>query len=133
MLQGKHIVLGVCGGIAAYKAADLTSKLQQAGALVDVVLTERAAEFVRPLTFSALSHRPVNADLWEPTGEAAARHIELGTSADLLLIAPATANSIARLAHRLADDMRSAVPLASPAPLLFSSPLAHHITERPLT
>ncbi len=133
MLQGKHIVLGVCGGIAAYKAADLTSKLQQAGALVDVVLTERAAEFVRPLTFSALSHRPVNADLWEPTGEAAARHIELGTSADLLLIAPATANSIARLAHGLADDMLSAVALASPAPLLLAPAMEHHMYEHPAT
>ncbi|HKS70579.1 MAG TPA: flavoprotein, partial [Ktedonobacterales bacterium] len=93
MLRGKRIVLGVCGGIAAYKAADLTSKLQQAGALVDVILTERAAEFVRPLTFASLSHRPVYESLWEPTGEAAARHIELGTSADLLLVAPATANT----------------------------------------
>ena len=133
MLQGKHIVLGVCGGIAAYKAADLTSKLQQAGALVDVVLTERAAEFVRPLTFSALSHRPVYADLWEPTGEAAARHIELGTGADLLLIAPATANSIARLAHGLADDMISAVVLASPAPLLLAPAMEHHMYEHPAT
>lgn len=133
MLQGKRIVLGVCGGIAAYKAADLTSKLQQAGALVDVVLTERAAEFVRPLTFSALSHRPVYADLWEPTGEAAARHIELGASADLLLIAPATANSIARLAHGLADDMLSAVALASPAPLLLAPAMEHHMYEHPAT
>jgi len=133
MLQGKHIVLGVCGGIAAYKAADLTSKLQQAGALVDVVLTERAAEFVRPLIFSALSHRPVYADLWEPTGEAAARHIELGTGADLLLIAPATANSIARLAHGLADDMLSAVALASPAPLLLAPAMEHHMYEHPAT
>jgi phosphopantothenoylcysteine decarboxylase / phosphopantothenate---cysteine ligase len=133
MLQGKHIVFGVCGGIAAYKAADLTSKLQQAGALVDVVLTERAAEFVRPLTFSALSHRPVYADLWEPTGEAAARHIELGTSADLLLIAPATANSIAHLAHGLADDMLSAVALASPAPLLLAPAMEHHMYEHPAT
>src|SRR5258706_1812531 len=133
MLQGKHIVLGVCGGIAAYKAADLTSKLQQAGALVDVVLTERAAEFVRPLTFSALSHRPVYADLWEPTGEAAARHIELGTSTDLLLIAPATANTIARLAHGLADDMLSAVALACPAPLLLAPAMEHHMYQHPAT
>jgi len=71
-MQGKRIVLGVCGGIAAYKAADLTSKLQQAGALVDVVLTEHAIEFIQPLTFSSLSHRSVHTNLWEPTGEAAA-------------------------------------------------------------
>ena len=68
MLLGKRIVLGVCGGIAAYKAADLVSKLTQAGAQVDVILTERATQFVTPLTFSALSQRPVYADLWEPTG-----------------------------------------------------------------
>ena len=92
-MRDRHIVVGICGGIAAYKVADLVSKLQQAGALVDVILTEHAADFVRPLTFSTLSHRPVYTDLWEPTGEAAARHIELGQRADLLLVAPATANT----------------------------------------
>src|SRR5262245_36014598 len=109
MLANRRIVLGVSGGIAAYKAADLVSKLQQAGALLDVILTEHAREFVRPLTFSTLSHRPVYVDLWEPTGEAAARHIELGQAAELLVVAPATANTLARLAHGLADDMLSAV------------------------
>jgi phosphopantothenoylcysteine decarboxylase/phosphopantothenate--cysteine ligase len=133
MLRGKRIVLGVCGGIAAYKAADLTSKLQQAGALVDVILTERAGEFVRPLTFSSLSHRRVYASLWEPTGEAAARHIELGTSADLLLVAPATANTIARLAHGLADDMLSAVALACPAPLVLAPAMESHMYLHPAT
>ncbi len=91
MLRNRRIVLGVCGGIAAYKAADVVSKLQQAGALVDVILTQHAAEFVRPLTFSTLSHRPVYDDLWEPTGQAAARHIELAEAAQALLVAPATA------------------------------------------
>ena len=133
MLQGKRIVLGVCGGIAAYKAADLTSKLQQAGALVDVILTERAGEFVRPLTFSSLSHRPVYESLWEPTGEAAARHIELGTAADLLLIAPATANTIAKLAHGLADDMLTAVALACPAPLMLAPAMESHMYRHPAT
>ncbi len=133
MLRGKRIVFGVTGGIAAYKAADIVSKLQQAGALVDVVLTARATEFVRPLTFSALSHRPVYGDLWEPSGEAAARHIELGTSADLLVVAPATANTIARLAHGLADDMLTAVALASRAPLLLAPAMEHHMYEHPAT
>lgn len=133
MLAGKRIVLGVSGGIAAYKAADLTSKLQQAGALVDVILTARAGEFVRPLTFSTLSHRPVYESLWEPTGEAAARHIELGTGADLLLIAPATANTIAKLAHGLADDMLSAVALACPAPLLLVPAMESHMYQHPAT
>lgn len=131
MFTGRRVVVGVCGGIAAYKAADLVSKLQQAGAIVDVILTERAGAFVRPLTFSTLSHRPVYADLWEPTGEAAARHIELGRSAELLLIAPATANTLARLAHGLADDMLSAVALASTAPLLLVPAMEHHMYNHP--
>lgn len=126
-MQGKHIVLGVCGGIAAYKAADLTSKLQQAGALVDVVLTEHAKSFVQSLTFSSLSHRPVYSDLWEPTGEAAAQHIALGQRADLLVIAPATANTVARLAHGMADDMLTTVALATTAPLLIVPAMEHHM------
>lgn len=133
MLNGKRIVLGVCGGIAAYKAADLVSKLTQASAFVDVILTERAREFVSPLTFSSLSQRPVYSDLWEPTGEAAARHIELGRSADLLVIAPATANTLARLAHGLADDMLGAVALASSAPLLLVPAMESHMYEHPAT
>jgi phosphopantothenoylcysteine decarboxylase/phosphopantothenate--cysteine ligase len=126
-MQGKHIVLGVCGGIAAYKAANLTSKLQQAGALVDVVLTAHATEFVQPLTFSSLSHRPVYTNLWEPSGEAAAQHIALGQQADLLVIAPATANTIARLAHGLADDMLTTVALATTAPMLIVPAMEHHM------
>lgn len=132
-MQGKHIVLGICGGIAAYKAADLTSKLQQAGALVDVVLTEHAAAFVQPLTFSSLSHRPVYTNLWEPTGEAAAQHIALGQQADLLVIAPATANTIARLAHGLADDMLTTIALATTAPLLIVPAMEHHMYYHPAT
>ena len=133
MLRDRRIVFGVSGGIAAYKAADVVSKLQQAGALVDVILTEHAAEFVRPLTFSTLSHRPVYTDLWEPTGEAAARHIELGRQAELLLIAPATANTIAHLAHGFADDMLSAVALATLAPLLLVPAMEHHMFHHPAT
>lgn len=133
MMQGKHIVLGVCGGIAAYKAADLTSKLQQAGAMVDVVLTEHATAFVQPLTFSSLSHRPVYTNLWEPSGEAAAQHIALGQQADLLVIAPATANTIARLAHGLADDMLTTVALATIAPLLIVPAMEHHMYYHPAT
>lgn len=132
-MQDKRIVLGVCGGIAAYKAADLTSKLQQAGALVDVVLTEHATAFVLPLTFSSLSHRPVYTNLWEATGEAAAQHIALGQQADLLVIAPATANTIARLAHGMADDMLTTVALATTAPLLIVPAMEHHMYYHPAT
>jgi phosphopantothenoylcysteine decarboxylase/phosphopantothenate--cysteine ligase len=133
MIRDKRIVFGVCGGIAAYKAADVISKLQQAGALVDVILTAHASKFVSALTFSALSQRPVYDDLWEPTGEAAARHIELGHGADLLVIAPATANTIARLAHGLADDMLSTVALSSHAPLLLVPAMESHMYEHPAT
>ncbi|MBF6590596.1 MAG: bifunctional phosphopantothenoylcysteine decarboxylase/phosphopantothenate--cysteine ligase CoaBC [Ktedonobacterales bacterium] len=133
MLQGKRIAFGVCGGIAAYKAADVVSKLQQAGALVDVILTEHAEAFVTALTFSTLSHRPVYTTLWEPTGDAAARHIELGARADLLVIAPATAHTLARLAHGLADDMLTTLALACPAPLLLVPAMEHHMYQHPAT
>ncbi|MBA3823614.1 MAG: bifunctional phosphopantothenoylcysteine decarboxylase/phosphopantothenate--cysteine ligase CoaBC [Ktedonobacterales bacterium] len=133
ILSGARIIVGVAGGIAAYKAADLVSKLTQAGALVDVVMTERAREFVAPLTFSALSQRPVWADLWEPTGAAAARHIDLGRAAQLILVAPATANVIARLAHGMADDMLTAIALASSAPLVIAPAMETHMLAHPAT
>jgi phosphopantothenoylcysteine decarboxylase / phosphopantothenate---cysteine ligase len=133
ILRGARVIVGVSGGIAAYKAADLVSKLTQAGALVDVVMTERAREFVAPLTFSALSQRPVWADLWEPSGEAAARHIELGRTAQLILVAPATANVIARLAHGMADDLLTTIALASTAPLVIAPAMESHMLAHPAT
>ncbi len=133
MLEGKRIVVGVCGGVAAYKVADLVSKLRQAGADVDVILTEHAERFVSALTFSALSQRPVYGDLWEPTGEAAARHITLGREANLLLIAPATANTIAKLAHGIADDLLTTVALATTAPLLLAPTMETHMYQHPST
>ena len=133
MLRNRRIVMGVCGGIAAYKAADVVSKLQQAGALVDVILTRHAVEFVRPLTFSTLSHRPVHEDLWEPTGRSAAVHIELAEAAEVLLVAPATADTIARLAHGFANDMLGAVALATQAPLVVVPAMEHHMYEHPAT
>ncbi len=133
MLAGKRIVVGVCGGIAAYKVADLVSKLRQAGADVDVILTEHAERFVSALTFSALSQRPVYGDLWEPTGEAAARHIALGREADLLLVAPATANTIARLGQGMADDLLTTVALATTAPLLLAPAMESHMYQHAAT
>lgn len=133
MLAGKRIVIGICGGVAAYKVADLVSKLRQAGADVDVILTEHAERFVSALTFSALSQRPVYSDLWEATGEAAARHIALGREADLLLIAPATANTVARLAHGMADDLLTTVALATSAPLLLAPAMETHMWQHPAT
>jgi phosphopantothenoylcysteine decarboxylase / phosphopantothenate---cysteine ligase len=127
VLRNKRILVGICGGIASYKAVELVSRLQQAGALVDVIMSEHAEEFVRPLTFSTLSHRPVFSDLWEPSGKAAETHIELGEEADVLAIVPATANTIAKLAHGIADNMLTAVALATKAPLLLAPAMHHHM------
>jgi len=117
-LKGKHVVLGVCGSIASYKAADLTSKLVQAGALVDVVLTESAQKFVTPFTFRSLTGRPVYTDMFEPATDTGEEHVSLARRADLIIVAPATATTLARLAHGLADDMLSLTVLATKAPVL---------------
>lgn len=105
ILNDKRIVLGVTGGIAAYKAADLASKLVQAGARVDVIMTRSATEFVGPITFEALTKRRVHTGVFEGWSEAEKGHISLAEEADAIVVAPATANSIARLALGLADDM----------------------------
>jgi phosphopantothenoylcysteine decarboxylase/phosphopantothenate--cysteine ligase len=120
VLLNKRILVGICSGIACYKAVELVSRLQQAGALVDVIMSERADEFVRPLTFSTLSHRPVYSDLWEPSGRAAETHIALAEEADILVVVPATANTLAKLANGIADNMLTAVALATKAPLLLA-------------
>src|SRR6202023_386843 len=99
MLLNRHIVVGICGGIASYKAVDLVSQLQQAGALVDVIMTEHAEEFIRPLTFAPMSHRPFYSTLWEPSGQAAEIHIALAEEAELLAVVQATANTIAKPAQ----------------------------------
>lgn len=127
MLLNRHIIVGICGGIASYKAVELVSRLQQAGAVVDVIMSERAEEFIRPLTFSTMSHRPVYSDLWEPSGRAAETHIALAEDAELLAVVPATANTIAKLAHGLADNMLTAVALATKAPLLLAPAMHQHM------
>jgi len=133
VLLNKRILVGICGGIACYKAVELVSQLQQAGALVDVIMSEHAEEFVRPLTFSTMSHRPVYSDLWEPSGRAAETHIALGERAELLVIVPATANTIAKLAHGIADNMLTAVALATQAPLLLAPAMHHNMYTHPAT
>jgi phosphopantothenoylcysteine decarboxylase/phosphopantothenate--cysteine ligase len=116
-LDGKRIVLGVSGGIAAYKSPDLVRRLREQGAEVQVVMTAGAGQFVTPLTFQAVSGRPVRADLWDVAAEAAMGHIELARWADLVLIAPATADLIARLAAGMADDLLTTICLATEAPV----------------
>jgi phosphopantothenoylcysteine decarboxylase/phosphopantothenate--cysteine ligase len=116
-LANKQILLGITGSIAAYKACELVRLLREAGAEVRVIMTRAATEFVSPLTFQALSQNPVHRDLLDETAEAAMGHIELARWADALIIAPASANSIARLAQGRADDLLSAVCLATAAPI----------------
>lgn len=116
-MQGKRILLGVTGGIAAYKSADLVRRLLERGAQVQVVMTASACEFVSPLTFQAVSGRPVRTDLWDPTAEAAMGHIELARWAELVLIAPASASFLARFASGQASDLLSTLCLATEAPI----------------
>jgi phosphopantothenoylcysteine decarboxylase/phosphopantothenate--cysteine ligase len=116
-MQGKRILLGVTGGIAAYKSPDLVRRLRERGAEVQVVMTASAQEFVTPLTFQAVSGRAVRANLWDPAAEAAMGHIELARWAELVLIAPASAGFIARLAAGQADDLLTTLCLATEAPI----------------
>lgn len=118
MWAGRRVVLGVSGGIACYKSCILARRLAEAGARVDVILTQAATEFVRPLTFEALSGRPVLTSLWSPDGALA--HVRLGHDADLVIVAPATANLIARMAQGLADDFLGSLLLAATAPVLLA-------------
>jgi len=133
VLLNKRILVGISGGIASYKAVELVSRLQQAGALVDVIMSERADEFVRPLTFSSLSHRAVYSDLWEPSGRAAETHIALAEEAEILVVVPATANTIAKLAHGVADNMLTAVALATKAPVLLAPAMHQNMYTHPAT
>ena len=129
----KHIVLGVTGSIAAYKAADLASKLTQQGALVDVVLTAAAEKFVTPLTFQSVTGRRAftDADLWG--GEAHVLHVGMGHSADLLVIAPCTANTIAKLAHGMADNLLAVTALAAACPVLIAPAMDGGMYSHPAT
>src|SRR5688572_7581123 len=116
-LAGRRLILGVTGGIAAYKAADLARRLVEAGAQVQVVMTAGAQRFITPITFQALTGRPVRGALWDEAAEAAMGHIELARWPDAIVIAPASADFIARLAHGLADDLLATLCLATDRPL----------------
>lgn len=131
LLDGKRIVLGVTGSIACYKAVDLASKLTQAGALVDVILTEGAQQFVTPLTFRSVTGRPSFTDMW--SREEHVQHVGLGESADLLVIAPATAHTLAKMAHGLADNLLTVTALAARCPILVAPAMDGGMYEHPAT
>ena len=132
-LEGLNILVGVSGGIAAYKSADLVRRLRDAGAAVRVVMTAGALEFVRPLTFQAVSGEPVHTSLLDPDAEAAMGHIELARWADRVLIAPASADLIARLALGSADDLLTTLCLATEAPLAVAPAMNRVMWDHPAT
>jgi phosphopantothenoylcysteine decarboxylase/phosphopantothenate--cysteine ligase len=133
IVSGKHIVLGVSGGIAAYKVAELARRLALDGAIVDVIMTEAARRFVGEATFQALTGRPVLADMWALPEDGVVGHVALGRHADLVVIAPATANTLARMAAGLSDDLLTTTVLASTTPILCVPAMNTHMYENPAT
>jgi len=133
MLANKTIVLGITGGIAAYKAADIASKLTQAGARVDVVMTQSATRFIAPLTLRSLTGRPVVTSMWELDSEFSIEHVALAEAADIVAIVPATANIIAKLAAGISDDMLTCTVLATKAPVVVAPAMNVNMLENPVT
>ena len=131
MWAGRHVLVGVSGGIASYKSCHLVRRLVEGGAKVDVVLTEGAAEFVRPLTFEALSGRPVLTSLWTPG--TALDHVRIAQAAELAIVAPATAHLIARVAQGLGDDLLTTLLLARTGPVLFAPAMNDAMYAHPAT
>src|SRR5262245_27760388 len=132
-LAGKTVVLGVTGGISAYKAAELCRLLRKEDAQVRVVMTKAACEFITPLTLQTLSGNPVARELFDPGQEAQIGHIRLADEADVVVVAPATADAIARFAGGLADDLLAAVLLATKAPVVLAPAMNVNMWENPLT
>ncbi|MCX7035055.1 MAG: bifunctional phosphopantothenoylcysteine decarboxylase/phosphopantothenate--cysteine ligase CoaBC [Proteobacteria bacterium] len=132
-MNGKRIVLGVTGGIAAYKSPDLVRRLVERGAQVQVVMTSGAREFVTPLTFQAVSGREVRSELWDSAAEAAMSHIELARWADLVLVAPATADFLAQLSHGLAGSLLGTLCLATAAPVAVAPAMNQQMWANPAT
>lgn len=133
LLSGKRILLGICGGIAAYKTPDLVRKLRAHGADVKVVTTANAERFVTTASLQAVAGSPIRNDLWDPAAEAAMGHIELARWADAVLIAPVSANYLAKLAHGLADDLLSTLCLATTAPLFLAPAMNVRMWQHPAT
>ncbi len=133
MLTNKTVVLGITGGIAAYKAVDLASKLTQAGAKVEVVMTEAATEFVTPLTFRSITGRPVVTKMFELASEFSIEHVALADAADVVVIAPATANIIAKLTTGIADDMLTCTALATTAPVIIAPSMHNNMFQNSVT
>lgn len=132
-LKGREVLVGVCGGIAAYKVCDLVSKLVQRGAGVTVVMTPEAKKFVGDVTFEALSGRKVLSDPWNLADSSDPQHISLTERADLYVIAPATANTLAKIAHGLCDDLVSLLANASACPVVIAPAMNNRMWANPIT
>ena len=132
-LHGKTVALGVTGSIACYKAVDLASKLVQAGANVDVIMTREATNFVAPLTFGSITHRPVVSDMFEPQSELGMDHVAVAQRADVVIVAPVTANTLAKIAWGLSDDALTTTLLATQAPVILAPAMDAHMFENPAT
>ncbi|MDD4874595.1 MAG: bifunctional phosphopantothenoylcysteine decarboxylase/phosphopantothenate--cysteine ligase CoaBC, partial [Dehalococcoidales bacterium] len=133
ILNNRTILLGITGGISAYKSPDIASKLRQSGANVDVVMTESATKFITPLTLQSVTGRQVYTDMWAPVTDFKIDHISLAESADLIVIAPATANIIAHLASGMADDLLTCTVLATKAPVILSPAMNDNMFNNPIT
>ncbi|MGZ0656251.1 flavoprotein [Coraliomargarita sp. W4R53] len=132
-LKGRTILLGITGSIAAFKAADITSRLTEAGANVFPIMTAGACNFIQPLTLQTLSRNPVASDLWNEGAGWQPGHIELADRADLLLVAPATAHCIAQFAQGLAPDLLTSIHLATPAPVMIAPAMNGKMLAHPAT
>ena len=132
-VQGRFVVLAVSGSIAVYKTVELARRLMQAGATVQVVMTRSAAEFVTPLTFQALTHRPVEIEMFAMQDERAAGHVAMGREADVVVVAPATAHVLARLAHGFSDDLIATTVLATSAPVIVAPAMETHMWQNAAT
>ena len=133
MLKDKNVLLAVCGGIAVYKVIEVASRLRKAGSNVHVVMTKEATNFVTPLTFQEISGNPVNVSMWEKVTNWNVEHIALANLADLVLVAPATANIIGKIAGGIADDMLSTVIMATKAPVLLAPAMNSNMYTNPIT
>lgn len=132
-LAGREVIVAVCGGIACYKVADVVSKLAQMGAGVTVVMTREAQQFVTPLTFEALCGRPVRTDPFDLVDTGDPQHIKLTETADLMLVAPATGNTVAKVAAGLCDDLVSLMISAAACPVVFAPAMNNRMWDNPIT
>ena len=132
-VRGRFVVLAVTGSIAVYKMIELARRLTQAGATVQVVMTRSATEFVTPLTFQAITYRPVEVEMFAMQDERAAGHVAMGREADVVVVAPATAHVLARLAHGFSDDLIATTVLATSAPVIVAPAMETHMWQHPAT